>query len=62
VLHEVAAAAKDAGLCAHRAIRSPITGTDGNVEFLVGLRREEGDDDETANYVLSVVDAVQEDA
>ena len=40
VLHQVAAAADDAGLHAHRAIRSPITGSDGNVEFLVDLRRD----------------------
>jgi 23S rRNA (cytidine1920-2'-O)/16S rRNA (cytidine1409-2'-O)-methyltransferase len=40
VLKQVAEAANDAGLHAHRAIRSPITGTDGNVEFLVDLRRD----------------------
>lgn len=39
VLRQVAAAATEAGLHAHRAIRSPITGTDGNVEFLADLRR-----------------------
>ena len=39
VLRQVAAAAADAGLHAHRAIRSPITGSDGNVEFLADLRR-----------------------
>ena len=35
VLEDVTEAAADAGLHAHGAIRSPITGTDGNVEFLV---------------------------
>lgn len=40
VLTEVGGAARDAGLAPHRAIRSPITGSDGNVEFLVDLRRE----------------------
>ncbi len=40
VLLQVVAAANDAGLHAHRAIRSPITGSDGNVEFLVDLRRD----------------------
>jgi len=60
VLHEVmwAAEGNDASLHAHRAIRSPITGTDGNVEFLVDIRRQEGDDMEMADYVLSVVEAV----
>jgi 23S rRNA (cytidine1920-2'-O)/16S rRNA (cytidine1409-2'-O)-methyltransferase len=63
VLHEVmwAAEGSDAGLHAHRAIRSPITGGDGNVEFLVDIRRQEGGDDEMANYVVSVVDAVYGD-
>jgi 23S rRNA (cytidine1920-2'-O)/16S rRNA (cytidine1409-2'-O)-methyltransferase len=40
VLRQVAAAATEASLHAHRFIRSPITGTDGNVEFLADLRRE----------------------
>jgi 23S rRNA (cytidine1920-2'-O)/16S rRNA (cytidine1409-2'-O)-methyltransferase len=39
VLREVAAAGAGTGLHAHRAIRSPITGSDGNVEFLLDLRR-----------------------
>jgi len=38
VLEEVTKAAADAGLRSHGAIRSPITGSDGNVEFLVDLR------------------------
>jgi 23S rRNA (cytidine1920-2'-O)/16S rRNA (cytidine1409-2'-O)-methyltransferase len=41
VLDEVAAAAVTVGLHAHRAIRSPITGSDGNVEFLLDLRTAE---------------------
>jgi 23S rRNA (cytidine1920-2'-O)/16S rRNA (cytidine1409-2'-O)-methyltransferase len=63
VLNDVMRAAEgnDASLHAYRAIRSPITGADGNVEFLVDIRREEGGDDEMANYVVSVVDAVHED-
>jgi 23S rRNA (cytidine1920-2'-O)/16S rRNA (cytidine1409-2'-O)-methyltransferase len=44
VLRQVAAAAGAAGLHAHRAIRSPITGTDGNVEFLADLRRAPADE------------------
>ncbi len=60
VLREVATAATEDGLLAHRAIRSPITGADGNVEFLVDIRREEAGDDEMANYNLSVVDAIHE--
>jgi len=43
VLSDVRRAAADAGLHAGRTIRSPITGTDGNVEFLVDLRATEGD-------------------
>jgi 23S rRNA (cytidine1920-2'-O)/16S rRNA (cytidine1409-2'-O)-methyltransferase len=41
VLLEVAAAAGKSGLHAHRAILSPITGSDGNVEFLIDARRDE---------------------
>jgi 23S rRNA (cytidine1920-2'-O)/16S rRNA (cytidine1409-2'-O)-methyltransferase len=40
VLRDLARDAVPAGLHAHRAIRSPITGSDGNVEFLVDLRRD----------------------
>jgi len=60
VLNEVMRAAEgdDAGLKAVRAIRSPIQGGDGNVEFLVDLRRREGDETETQTYSESVVDAV----
>ena len=38
VLVEVAAAAEQVGFSVHETIRSPITGTDGNVEFLADLR------------------------
>jgi 23S rRNA (cytidine1920-2'-O)/16S rRNA (cytidine1409-2'-O)-methyltransferase len=38
VLEDVVKAAEDAGLQGHGAIRSPITGSDGNVEFLADLR------------------------
>jgi 23S rRNA (cytidine1920-2'-O)/16S rRNA (cytidine1409-2'-O)-methyltransferase len=37
VLRSVVAAAQDIGLQAHGVIRSPITGSNGNVEFLVAL-------------------------
>ena len=40
VLRTSRAAAAESGCIAHRAIRSPITGGDGNVEFLVDLRGE----------------------
>ena len=40
VLHKVAMEGRESGLHAHRAIRSPITGSDGNVEFLLDLRQE----------------------
>ena len=57
VLHEVAAAATGAGLAAYRAIRSPITGSDGNVEFLVDVRP--GLEEPNA-YPASVTEAVAE--
>jgi 23S rRNA (cytidine1920-2'-O)/16S rRNA (cytidine1409-2'-O)-methyltransferase len=38
VLHDVSAAARRAGLEPRAIVRSPITGSDGNVEFLVDLR------------------------
>jgi 23S rRNA (cytidine1920-2'-O)/16S rRNA (cytidine1409-2'-O)-methyltransferase len=56
VLDELREHAVDAGLHAARAIRSPITGSDGNVEFLVDLRKQDGDDD----YASSVADAIHE--
>ena len=55
VLHEVAASAESAGLHAHRAIRSPIAGGDGNVEFLLDVRRTPGDQ---AALETSVADAL----
>ncbi len=60
VLMEVmwAAEGDDARLHAYRAIRSPIVGGDGNVEFLVDLRRQEGNDSEMADFVESVAEAV----
>ncbi|MGQ0608832.1 MAG: TlyA family RNA methyltransferase [Chloroflexota bacterium] len=58
VLSDAMFMAEDAGLHAYRAIRSPITGSDGNVEFLVDIRATEGDDEEMTNYVLSYVEAI----
>jgi 23S rRNA (cytidine1920-2'-O)/16S rRNA (cytidine1409-2'-O)-methyltransferase len=55
VLRHVAAAATEARLHAHRAVRSPITGSDGNVEFLADLRQELGDE---RAFAKSVSDAV----
>ena len=60
VLMSIMWSAEDAGLHARRAIRSPITGTDGNVEFLVDLRAVEGEDEEMANYIVSYVDAIHD--
>ena len=57
VLVEVGSAAADVGLRPMRAIRSPITGGDGNVEFLVDLRGDAGDDRSTAAYLASVSEA-----
>ena len=58
VLLRVMWAAEGAGLHAHRAIRSPITGTDGNVEFLVDLRTT-GDPEGMTAYIVSSVDAIR---
>ena len=55
VLDDVGRDAAAAGLHAHRAIRSPITGSDGNVEFLVDLRREAA---EAVTFAASSVEAV----
>jgi 23S rRNA (cytidine1920-2'-O)/16S rRNA (cytidine1409-2'-O)-methyltransferase len=58
VLRDVSKHAEDAGLHAYRAIRSPITGSDGNVEFLVDLRVEEVDEDQLGDYARSVAGAI----
>ena len=58
VLEEVGSAAGDARLQAHRAIRSPITGSDGNVEFLVDLRRGGTGAESPDGYLRSVAEAV----
>lgn len=55
VLRDLAADAEATGLHAHRAIRSPITGGEGNVEFLVDLRREVADD---VGFAESSVEAI----
>jgi 23S rRNA (cytidine1920-2'-O)/16S rRNA (cytidine1409-2'-O)-methyltransferase len=56
VLHEAAKGAETTGLHAQRVIRSPITGSDGNVEFVVDLRLEPGDHDA---FSASVAEAVE---
>ena len=55
VLRDLAREAVPAGLHAHRAIRSPIPGADGNVEFLVDLR---GDAADAEAFAESSVEAV----
>jgi 23S rRNA (cytidine1920-2'-O)/16S rRNA (cytidine1409-2'-O)-methyltransferase len=55
VLTDLARDARPSGLHAHRVIRSPITGGDGNVEFLVDLRRVPAD---AAAFAESSVEAV----
>lgn len=59
VLHELWSHAEDAGLHAHRVIRSPIAGGDGNVEFLVDLRTRASDDE--ATYFDGIFDAITDD-
>ena len=46
VLRQVSAAAEQSGLHVHHSISSPITGTDGNVEFLADIRRVDAVDDD----------------
>ncbi|MDQ2673814.1 MAG: TlyA family RNA methyltransferase, partial [Chloroflexota bacterium] len=55
VLTDLAADATGAGLAPSRAIRSPIQGGDGNVEFLVDLSRG---DQPSATYGASVTAAI----
>jgi 23S rRNA (cytidine1920-2'-O)/16S rRNA (cytidine1409-2'-O)-methyltransferase len=54
VLLDVAAAAGDVGLHPAGVIRSPITGGDGNVEFLVDMRTDRAD----ADFARAVASAV----
>ena len=54
VLHEVMFGAADAGLTAIDVIRSPITGADGNVEFLMHLRPGRAESSLTKARVASV--------
>jgi 23S rRNA (cytidine1920-2'-O)/16S rRNA (cytidine1409-2'-O)-methyltransferase len=58
ILRQVWVDARDAGLHAPRATRSPIVGGDGNVEFLVEMRVAEGVEQEMSAYVGSVIDAI----
>ncbi|MDQ2673810.1 MAG: TlyA family RNA methyltransferase [Chloroflexota bacterium] len=57
VLTDLAADAQAAGLSAHEAIRSPIQGGDGNVEFLVEIRRGDGRE---PRYDQSVARAIRD--
>jgi 23S rRNA (cytidine1920-2'-O)/16S rRNA (cytidine1409-2'-O)-methyltransferase len=57
VLTDLAADATAVGLTPSRAIRSPIHGGDGNVEFLVDIRRGDRPD---ADYEASVRAAVSD--
>ena len=58
ILRDMWTDAAAAGLNAHRVIRSPVRGGDGNVEFLVDLRaREPGD---IAEYLRSAAGAIGE--
>jgi 23S rRNA (cytidine1920-2'-O)/16S rRNA (cytidine1409-2'-O)-methyltransferase len=56
VLDDLARDAVAAALHAHRAIRSPITGGDGNVEFLVDLRLDAADAGAFATSSVGAVD------
>jgi len=53
----VAGAAESVGLHPWGVIRSPVTGADGNVEFLVDLRAEERGADEWADFAEAVAEA-----
>ena len=58
-LEAVGATAAQLGLGPHRSIRSPITGADGNVEFLVEFRAGHVEPVSLA-FTDSVVDAIQQ--
>ena len=58
VLGAVGEAADAAGLHPHAALRSPITGADGNVEFLVDLRVTDGGQAAGDRYARTSVEAV----
>ena len=53
----VASAAEDVGLHPWGVIRSPVTGADGNVEFLMDLRTQEPRDDARAGFAEQVTEA-----
>jgi len=55
VLRDLARDAASTGLHAHRIIRSPITGSDGNVEFLADLRLDPGNADLLAESSVEAV-------
>ena len=55
VLDDLARDAAPTGLHPHRVVRSPVTGSDGNVEFLADLRREASD---PGTFARSSVEAV----
>jgi 23S rRNA (cytidine1920-2'-O)/16S rRNA (cytidine1409-2'-O)-methyltransferase len=57
VLLDVAEAARDLGLHPHGIVRSPISGGDGNVEFLLHLRTTEGDEHEWVTRALAAATA-----
>jgi 23S rRNA (cytidine1920-2'-O)/16S rRNA (cytidine1409-2'-O)-methyltransferase len=56
VILGVAADAEEAGLHARDVVRSPITGGDGNVEFLVDLCVGDCGGDELADFTLAVAE------
>jgi 23S rRNA (cytidine1920-2'-O)/16S rRNA (cytidine1409-2'-O)-methyltransferase len=56
VLDDLARDATPTGLHPHRVVRSPVTGSDGNVEFLADMRREASD---PAAFARSSVEAVR---
>ncbi|CAN5351669.1 TlyA family rRNA (cytidine-2'-O)-methyltransferase [soil metagenome] len=55
VLRDLARDAVSIGLHAHRVIRSPITGNDGNVEFLADLRLDPGNVDALAESSVEAI-------
>ena len=59
VLEEVGRAAGGSRLRAERAMRSPLVGGDGNVEFLVDLRPTETETDSAPAYAESVRVAIE---
>ncbi|MCS7051449.1 MAG: TlyA family rRNA (cytidine-2'-O)-methyltransferase, partial [Thermomicrobium sp.] len=60
VLEQVIAGALDLGFGVEGLVRSPITGAEGNVEFLLLLRRDASTTQDVAALIASVLDETEQ--